>query len=69
MLLLRCISRFQDEVENIQALIRKLEQRFERTPLVGRLSTAFKEPEIQKLMDGLERAKSSLLVAHQVYTQ
>ncbi|KAK4539682.1 hypothetical protein LTR36_010445 [Oleoguttula mirabilis] len=66
-LLLQCISRLQEEVEDIQMLVGRLEQRLDRSRTFGRLSTAFKAPEIQTCLNSLENAKSSMLLAHHLY--
>lgn len=68
-LLHRCMLRLQEEVDDIQRLAGKLEQRLSRSRLIGKLSAAFKEPEIQMCLEGLEGAKSSLLLAHASYTE
>jgi hypothetical protein len=40
-----------------------------RSAVLGKLYAAFKEPEVEKLLDELERAKSSLSLTHISYCQ
>ncbi|KAK5119256.1 hypothetical protein LTR85_007870 [Meristemomyces frigidus] len=68
-LLMRCMSRLQEEVKDVQVLVQSLGRRLDKSRIAGRLSKAFKEPEIRKCLVGLEHAKSSVLLAHQIYTQ
>ncbi|KAK5132149.1 hypothetical protein LTR08_000306 [Meristemomyces frigidus] len=68
-LLLQCLSRLREEVYEIRALVVKLDQRLRGSRVRVKLSTAFKEPEIQRCLMSLESAKSSVLLAHQLYTQ
>jgi hypothetical protein len=68
-LLGRCILTFTKMVEKIERAVSKIDDRLQRSRMLGRLSAAFKEPEIRKLLQDLEHAKSSMLFAYMSYCQ
>lgn len=68
-LLQRCIFRLQEDVKSINDLVKGLEARLTRSRILGKLSSAFNEPEILRSLNMLERAKSSMLLAHQMYAE
>lgn len=68
-LLVRCIARMRYSAGNIANLVTTLETRLQRVRIFGKLSTAFKKPDVQRLVDELESAKSSLIIAHQFYVE
>jgi hypothetical protein len=53
----------------IEAAVDKMEYVLRKSRGVGRMYAAFKEPEISKLLEGLEHAKSSMLFAYMSYCQ
>lgn len=68
-LLDRCIRSVQSQVRIIVRCLERLENRMKQSRVRGRLLAAFEDPEIEKLLDGLERAKTSLLHAHLMYME
>ena len=66
-LLDRCVSRCQEDVQIVVQLVDRLERRIGRLRLAGKIYAALKDPEINELMDDLERAKTSILLALQMY--
>jgi hypothetical protein len=68
-LLGRCIMTCTRMVTRIQAAVTKIEHVLQKSRGLGRMYTAFKEPEIQRLLEDLEHAKSSILLAYMSYCQ
>ncbi len=68
-LLWRCTARMRESVESIDALVTALHSRLQRYPIFAKLSVAFKEDYLQRLLDELERSKTSIIVAHQLYME
>jgi hypothetical protein len=56
-------------VMKIEVTVMKIERLIQRCNVGGRLYMAFNEPEIQGLLDELERAKSSMSFAYMSYCQ
>ena len=65
--LLRCILLCQKSVARIQDLTAKVESTIGKTNLLGRLRLAVEEKDLLQLCTELERAKSSLALAYQLY--
>ena len=53
----------------IEVTVTKIERLIQKRNVGGRLYMAFKEPEIQDLLDEMERAKSSMSLAYMNYCQ
>jgi hypothetical protein len=68
-LLGRCFTICTRMVMKIDVTVTKIERLIQRCNVGGRLYMAFKEPEIQDLLDELERAKSSISFAYMSYCQ
>ncbi|KAJ9609961.1 hypothetical protein H2200_006291 [Cladophialophora chaetospira] len=66
-LLARCIDRCKKCAAVIQRLVDKMEDSMKRHPKSGRLYSAFKQRDVKELLDSLERAKTSLQIAHTIY--
>lgn len=68
-LLGRCFTTCTRMVMKVEVTVTKIERLIQRRHVGGRLYMAFKEPEIQDLLDELERAKSSMSFAYMSYCQ
>ena len=68
-LLGRCMVTCTLMVTKIEAAVDKMEHLLRKSCGIGRVYSAFKEPEISKLLEGLEHAKSSMLFAFMSYCQ
>jgi chromosome segregation ATPase len=68
-LLDRCIVQCERRTEEISDVVDDMARYMRRFAMLGKLYTAFKEPEVEKLLDKLERAKSSLTFAYMSYCQ
>ena len=68
-LLGRCFTTCTRMVMKIEVTVSKIERLMQRFHVGGRLYMAFKEPEIQGLLDELERAKSAMSFAYMSYCQ
>ncbi|KAK5463065.1 hypothetical protein LTS15_002778 [Exophiala xenobiotica] len=66
-LITRCIAQCQQHVQRVRLLVDDLESRLAKHKVRGRLYTAFKERDVNELLGGLERAKSSLHFAYMMY--
>ncbi|KIY03454.1 uncharacterized protein Z520_00145 [Fonsecaea multimorphosa CBS 102226] len=67
-LLARCIVECELHTAEIQELIDKMEDRLSKDAKIGgRLYAAFKQRDVKELLDGLEKAKSSLELAYMMY--
>lgn len=67
-LLKRCAERCKEKADKIDALVDKLESRVDRFNVAGRAYAALRQPEIPKLLDEIEQAKSSIMIALQMYS-
>ena len=68
-LLGRCIAQCQRRTEKVGDLVDDMARYIRRSAMLGKLYAAFKEPEVEKLLDELERAKSSLSLTYISYCQ
>lgn len=68
-LLGRCFTTCTRMVVKIEVTVTKIERIIQRRHVGGRLYMAFKEPEIQDLLNEMERAKSSMSFAYMSYCQ
>jgi formyltetrahydrofolate hydrolase len=68
-LLSRCVMSCTRMNTKIEAAVAKMDGLLKKFRGVGRVYTAFKEPEMQKLLEQLEHAKSSMLFAYMSYCQ
>jgi hypothetical protein len=50
------------------ALVQKLEERLARLRLLGRIMAALRDDEFRRLLTEIEQAKSSIMLAFQMYT-
>ncbi|OAP63344.1 hypothetical protein AYL99_02571 [Fonsecaea erecta] len=67
-LLARCIVECELHTAEIQELINKMDERLSKDfKLGGRLYAVFKQRDVKELLDGLEKAKSSLELAYMMY--
>ena len=68
-LLRRCFTTCTRMVKKIEVTVTKIERLIQKRHVGGRLYMAFKEPEIQDLLNEMERAKSSMSFAYMSYCQ
>jgi hypothetical protein len=68
-LLGRCMMTCALMTTKIEAAVAKMEHFLRKFRSVGRIYAAFKEPEVMKLLEGLEHANSSMLFAYMSYCQ
>lgn len=68
-LLGRCMTTCTLMTTKIEAAVNKMENLLRKSCSIGRMYAAFKEPEISKLLESLEHAKSSMLFAYTSYCQ
>ena len=68
-LLDRCIALCERRTEKISDAVDDMARYIRRSAAFGRLYAAFKEPEVEKLLDELERAKTSLSLTYMSYCQ
>lgn len=68
-LMIRCIRTCQSRTSRITALIRKMDRRLQSLRGFGKLYAAFKEPEMDKMLEELEHAKSAMNLAYLSYCQ
>lgn len=68
-LLDRCIAQCQRRTDKVSDVVDDMARYIRRSAAFGRLYAAFKEPEVEKLLDELERAKSSLSFTYLNYCQ
>jgi len=66
-LLGRCITTCIRMIGKIESAMSKMEHQLQRSRKVGRMYAAFKEPEMRKLLEEMEQAKSSMLFAYVSY--
>jgi hypothetical protein len=68
-LLGRCMTTCTRMTTKIEDIVEKMGTRLQKSRGIGRMYVAFKEPEVLKLLEGLEHAKSSMLFAYMSYCQ
>jgi len=68
-LLGRCMVTCTLMTTKIVASVDKMDHALRKSRGIGRMYSAFKEPEISKLLESLEHAKSSMLFAYMSYCQ
>jgi hypothetical protein len=68
-LLDRCIAQCARRTERVRDVVDDMARYIKRSAMLGKLYSAFKEPEVEKLLDELERAKSSLSLTYISYCQ
>ena len=68
-LLGRCVDTCARMTTKIEVAVAKMESLLKRSHGLGRIFAAFKEPEVRRLLEDLERAKSSMLFAYMGYCQ
>jgi hypothetical protein len=68
-LLDRCIAQCERRTEKVSDVVDDMARYIQRSAVFGRLYVAFKEPAVEKLLDELERAKSSLSLTYISYCQ
>jgi hypothetical protein len=68
-LLDRCIAQCERRTEKVSDVVDDMARYIQRSVTFGRLYVAFKEPEVEKLLDELERTKSSLSLTYISYCQ
>lgn len=67
-LLLRCISQCQHFAGQMERLVSRLQSRLSRLHFLGKVMVALRDDECAKLLSDLEQAKSSIMLAFQMYT-
>lgn len=67
-LLDRCARRFKEKADAIELLVSKLEARVNRFNMIGKVYLVLSQPETLGLLNELERVKSSLMIALQIYS-
>jgi len=68
-LLDRCIAQCERRTEKVRDVVDDMARYIRRSAMLGKFYAAFKEPEVEKLLDELERAKSSLSLTYISYCQ
>lgn len=68
-LLGRCILACDQAVAKIKMAVDKVDRLLSRARFAGKLYMGFKEPEVRKLLEEMEHAKSSMLLAYTSYCQ
>lgn len=68
-LLSRCIIACDQAVTKIKTSVDKIDRLLSKARFAGKLYMGFKEPEIKKLLEEMEHAKSSLMLAYNSYYQ
>jgi hypothetical protein len=68
-LLNRCIVACDQAVAKVKTAVDKIDRLLSRARFAGRVYMGFKEPEVRKLMEEMEHAKSSMLLAYTSYCQ
>lgn len=68
-LLSRCIVACDQSVVKIKSAVEKIDRLLSRARFAGRVYMGFKEPEVRKLLEEMEHAKSSMLLAYTSYCQ
>ncbi|KAK6407551.1 hypothetical protein LTR95_018531 [Oleoguttula sp. CCFEE 5521] len=65
----RCVVACRTKVGQISNLVARMGLTMRKFDKMGKLYVAFKEPEVKKLVDDIERAKSSIQFAYMMYCQ
>lgn len=68
-LLNRCITACDQAVAKIKASVEKVDRLLSRARFAGKVYMSFKEPEVRRLLEEMEHAKSSMLLAYTSYCQ
>jgi hypothetical protein len=68
-LLDRCIAQCERRTGQVRDIVDDMARYIRRSAAFGRLYAAFKEPEVESLLDELERAKTSLSLTYISYCQ
>jgi hypothetical protein len=68
-LLHRCIVTCERSVRSIANAVEKVDRLIRRARFAGRIYMGFKEPEVKRLLQEMERAKSSMSLAYMGYCQ
>jgi hypothetical protein len=68
-LLDRCMYTCTRMSQKIKDAVEKIERALQRSIFIGKVYMVFKETEIHKLLDEMEQAKSSMMLAHLQYIE
>jgi hypothetical protein len=68
-LLNRCIVACDQAVAKVKSAVDKVDRLLSRARFAGRLYMGFKEPEVRRLVEEMEHAKSSMMLAYTSYCQ
>jgi hypothetical protein len=68
-LLGRCILACDQAVAKVKSAVDKVDRLLSRARFAGRLYMGFKEPEVRRLVEEMEHAKSSMMLAYTSYCQ
>jgi hypothetical protein len=68
-LLSRCILACELSVTKIKTAVERVDRLLSKARFAGRVYMGFKEPEVRKLLEEMEHAKSSMLLAYTSYCQ
>jgi hypothetical protein len=68
-LLSRCIVACDQAVAKVKTAVDKVDRLLSRARFAGRVYMGFKEPEVRKLVEEMEHAKSSMMLAYTSYCQ
>jgi hypothetical protein len=68
-LLGRCIKACDQAVAKIKAAVEKVDRLLSKARFAGKVYMGFKEPEVRRLLEEMEHAKSSMLLAYTSYCQ
>lgn len=68
-LLGRCVEVCKQAAAKIEMAVNKVDRLLSRTRFAGRIYMGFKEPEIKKLVEEMEHAKSSIMLSYMSYCQ
>jgi hypothetical protein len=68
-LLGRCVLACERAVARIKTAVDKVDRLLSKGRFAGKMYMGFKEPEVRRLLEEMERAKSSMLLAYTSYCQ
>jgi hypothetical protein len=68
-LLTRCIAACDQAVARIQNSVDKIDRLLSKARFAGKMYMGFKEPEVRRLVEEMEHAKSSMSLAYMSYCQ
>jgi hypothetical protein len=68
-LLRRCIMTCERAVMSIKKMVNKVDRIIHKARFLGRMYMGFKEPEVKRLLQEMEYAKSSMSLAYMTYVQ